>query len=408
MPRTSAAGHDDPQILILTTMCFSRFPTPGRLCPVADSLFAELARSAVVRRIVLLGGVLLAGMLTGGGRCAIGVEPAIQLAIDGVSVEGTPLAWSSGQVLFLLRNGFLWQFAPDEVQDYRQLPNSFRPYSQSEMRGQLLREFGRRFEVSGTGNYLVVHPAGQRDRWAQRFEELYRTFVQYFSTRGMRPAAPPFPLVAVVFHSQAEFVRYVQQSGGSVSPNIVGFYSPRSNRVILYDVTQGQASDADWHFNADTIIHEATHQMAFNTHVHSRAAIPPRWAGEGLAMLFERRVCGTLGTIPIWRTVSIALDWTISRNMHVRAARRKPSLGYPLVRAAVCRGTVDRLCRSLGPDLLLSEKEPVKYMKYLARTAAREPLKSYGPDEQLKEFTDIFGTDLKMLEARYLRFIQQL
>ncbi len=47
-------------------------------------------------------------------------------------------------------------------------------------------------------------------------------------------------------------------------------------------------------------------------------------------------------------------------------------------------------------------------MKYLAKTAARKPLQSYRQEERLKEFTDVFGRDLKMLEARYLRFVKQL
>ena len=82
-------------------------------------------------------------------------------------VEGTPVAWSDDRVLLLSRNGSLWQFAPQQAQDYRLISHHFRPYSQSEMRGQLLREYGDRFDVSGTGNYLVVHPAGERDRWAR-------------------------------------------------------------------------------------------------------------------------------------------------------------------------------------------------------------------------------------------------
>ena len=56
----------------------------------------------------------------------------------------------------------------------------------------------------------------------------------------------------------------------------------------------------------------------------------------------------------------------------------------------------------------LSEKEPARYLKYLNLTARREPLKKYSSAAQLKEFTDVFGSDLKMLEARFLRFIQQL
>ena len=86
------------------------------------------------------------------------------------------------------------------------------------MRGQLLREFGDHFDVSGTGNYLVVHPAGQRDRWADDSRRLFRSFVHYFSVRGMRPAAPEFPLVAVVLPSQRDFVEYVQTDGRNRAP----------------------------------------------------------------------------------------------------------------------------------------------------------------------------------------------
>ena len=125
-------------------------------------------------------------------------------------LKGAAAAWSNAEVLLLARNGFLFSFAPQQATDYRVVSTSFRPFSQSEMRGQLLREFGKQYEVSGTGNYLVVHPSGQRGRWAERFEDLFRSFVHYFSVRGMRPAAPTFPLVAVVLPSQRAFVEYVQ------------------------------------------------------------------------------------------------------------------------------------------------------------------------------------------------------
>ncbi len=211
----------------------------------------------------------------------------VRLALDGDTLEGTPLAWNRSQVLLLTRSGYLLQFPPSKAEGFREVSKQFRPWSQSEVRGQLQREFGRRFEVSGTGHYLVVHPVGEKGRWARRFEDLYRSFVHYFNVRGMRPAEPEFPLVAVVFYSQREFLEYGRQAGGAIAPGVLGYYSPRTNRVIVYDVTHGQSTDANWHINAETIIHEATHQMAFNTHIHSRAAMPPRWAAEGLAMLFE-------------------------------------------------------------------------------------------------------------------------
>jgi hypothetical protein len=341
---------------------------------------------------------------------ALPAEPlTVRLLLDGTSVEGTAAAWSDNEVLLLSRNGFLHSFAPQEAADYRVLSSNFRPFTQSEMRGLLLREFGRQYEVSGTGNYLVVHPAGQRDRWAGRFEELYRSFVHYFSVRGMRPAQPAFPLVAVVLPSQEAFWEYARAGGSGVSPGIIGYYSPRSNRVLLYDAAQGDETDALWQQNIVTIIHEATHQMAFNTRIHNRLAVPPRWVGEGLAQLFEAPgVCDP-------QRFRLAAD-RINTDRLIQF-REFQQVGRPA-------GTMQRLIQDSDrlfahvpaaayPEawaltFFLSETDPAKYLEYLARTAAREPLKDYSASEQLKEFTDVFGTDLKLLEARYLRYINQL
>ncbi len=357
--------------------------------------------------VLLLWGVILTGLP---GTASAAEPTTVRFRLDGAPIEGTPVAWTDANVLLLARNGFLLEFAPQQAQDYRLISNHFRPFSQSEMRGQLLREFGNRFDVAGTGNYLVVHPAGDRDRWALRFEELFRSFVHYFSVRGMRPAVPEFPLVAIVFASQRDFVAYVQKTDGTVPPpGVVGFYSPQSNRVLLYDVTQGQVPDADWQRNATTIIHEATHQMAFNTQIHNRLAVPPRWVGEGLALLFEapgvwnahqHRLAKDRvnpARLSLFREYMNAerpagsLPLFIQNSERVFAAA--PGIAYP---------------EAWALTFFLSETEPTKYLQYLARTAAREPLKKYTAPEQLKEFTDVFGTDLKMLEARYLRFIQQL
>ncbi|MHB8866472.1 MAG: DUF1570 domain-containing protein [Pirellulaceae bacterium] len=355
-------------------------------------------------RVLLLWGGIFSAL-----PCAA-VEPTtVRFRLDGATIEGAPVAWTAANVLVLARNGFLLDFTPQQAEDYRLVSNHFRPFSPSEMRGELLREFGDRYDVVGTGNYLVVHPAGERDRWAPRFEGLFRSFLHYFSARGMRPAMPEFPLVAIVFPSQREFVEYVKRIGGSVSPGVVGFYSPQSNRVLLYDVTHGQASEAEWYHNAATIIHEATHQMAFNTQIHNRLAVPPRWAGEGLAMLFEAPGVWDAHRNRLTKDRINANRLSMFRE-YVKTNRPAGSL-RPFIQNsermfAAAPGIAYPEAWAL--TFYLSETEPAKYLRYLARTAAREPLKEYTPSAQLKEFTDVFGTDLKMLEARYLRFIEQL
>ena len=126
-------------------------------------------------------------------RCsALAAGPAqamVEFMLHGREVEGVPIYWNDEQVHLLGRDGRLWQFEPTEASDFRKTSAHFHGYSPSEFRAVLLRELGGGYEVSGTGHYLVAHPRGQRDKWAERFEELYRSFVHYFSVRGLRALA---------------------------------------------------------------------------------------------------------------------------------------------------------------------------------------------------------------------------
>ena len=137
----------------------------------------------------------------------------LSVDVDGRQLVGTPLTWSDRQVHLLGRDGRLWSFSPNKVSSFKKTSSIFRAYSHGELRGQLIQEFGRNYDVSGTGHYLVVHPTGQRDKWAQRFENLYRSMVHYFNSRGFSVDEPDFPLVAVVFARQRDFVRYAHQRG---------------------------------------------------------------------------------------------------------------------------------------------------------------------------------------------------
>src|SRR5688572_6704945 len=212
-------------------------------------------------------------------------EPLIKFDLPGrANLEGTPLAIGQDRVWMLLRDGQVAEFPPEQATNFAPLPGNFKTYAQPDLRGQLLREFGQGYEVSGVGHYLVVHPAGKRDQWAPRFEELYRSFVHYFSARGWQLTEPRFPLVAVVYPRQADFWQQAEKEGMPRSSGVLGYYSPTTNRILMFDAT---GSGWDWTTNADTIIHEAAHQSAFNTGVHTRFGDSPRWVVEGLGTMFE-------------------------------------------------------------------------------------------------------------------------
>ncbi|HEX5102458.1 MAG TPA: DUF1570 domain-containing protein [Pirellulaceae bacterium] len=345
--------------------------------------------------------VLAAGV----GSTVTAADRLIRLDIPGrTGFEGTPLAWSSQQVFFLARDGQLVECDPRQATNFSEVPGGFKSCSQGELRGLLMAEFSG-YEVSGVGHYLVVHPAGRRDEWAPRFEELYRSFVVYFSARGWRLEEPQFPLVAVVFPRQIDFARHAAREGLVASSGVLGYYSTDTNRILMYD---SGASGNDWTATADTIIHEAAHQTAFNTGVHSRFGTAPRWVVEGLGTMFEARGVWNSrnfphvgdrinrGRLQAWRQYS-------------RSRRRADAIAQLVASDRPFQADADgAYSEAWALSFYLSETQPQKYSAYLARTAATRPFSTYRSQERMKDFTDIFGSDLAMLDAQLQRYLAGL
>lgn len=330
----------------------------------------------------------------------------VRFLVEGKVVEGSQLHWSDQFGAVLSRDGYWHNVEPKSVEGLRQVSNSFRPLSTNDLRGQLQQEFGGSYEVIGDGHYLVVYPKGQRDVWAARFEQLYRSFQQYFTARGWRPATPQFPLVAVVFPTQNEFQRYATREGSKIAPGTLGYYSPTSNRILLHDVTK--STRLDWSINAETIIHEAAHQAAFNTGVHNRFAQPSRWIIEGLGTLFEAR--------GVWDSAKYK-----SQSDRINRYRFESFQAYAKTRrktgALADIVSSDRLfnadpeaayAEAWALTFFLSETDPRHYLEYLKKTASVPNFTQRRSPERLGDFTSVFGTNLKLVEAKMLRFMQEL
>ncbi|MBN2579904.1 MAG: DUF1570 domain-containing protein [Pirellulales bacterium] len=348
---------------------------------------------------------VLAVILLAGSRSAAPTDRAmVELTLDGRKIEGTPLVWNEEIVHLLGRDGRLWEFPPEAGKDYRKTADRFYAYSPSEFRGTLLQELGDDYEVSGTDHYLIAHPRGQRDRWADRFEQLYRAFVHYFSVRGFSPDRPPFPLVGVVCKDRNDFQRFAASNGNRAPRGVLGFYDQRSNRIVLYDM-EGQGETSDWRKNAAVLIHEATHQTAFNTGVHSRWAAPPVWVAEGLATLFEAP--GVYDAPHYPRPADRVNRGRFQDFRMLLEKGHRPELLQALIAS-------DRLfqinpaaayAEAWALTYFLIETQPRNYARYLALTADRPPFSEYTARQRIADFTSVFGKDWRMLEARFLRFM---
>jgi hypothetical protein len=215
--------------------------------------------------------------------------------------------------------------------------------------------------------------------------------------------------VAIVWQRQSDFARYASSIGSPVSSNILGFYSPITNRVLLYDQGGGGAGNSrTWRQNEATIIHEATHQMAFNIGVHNRFTTTPKWLAEGLGTMFEAP--------GVW-------DWRSHPNQKDRINRDRLTQFRQWVKVGRKPGAFVNLISSdrqfqTNPAaayaeawawvFFLTETHPRKFAEYVARTAARGDFEDYSMARRLSDFTTVFGDDLRLLESHFLRFIAGL
>jgi hypothetical protein len=349
---------------------------------------------------------LAAALLLAATTTLSGAEFMFRARVDGQMLEGKPLAWSDEQMLLLGRDGRLHDFNPKVAEQAEKTSPRFFGYSSSEMKIVLQKEFGRAFDVSTTRHYLVVHPNGERDQWANRFEDLYKRFTHYFRVRGFSPDEPPYPLVAVVFRDQAEYFRHAAKTGSPMRPGTLGHYDPTTNRVFLFDAT-GDAS-GDWSQNADTIIHEAAHQTAFNVGIHRRFAAAPRWMVEGLATMFEAR--------GVWdahsdQSQSDRINAGRLRDFRDYASKRRQpgALRQMLTSDNVFRtDPVSAYAEAWALSFYLCETQPRLYCAYLAKVAAREPFSGYSATERMSDFQSLFGKEMKMFETKFLRYMAEV
>jgi hypothetical protein len=250
-----------------------------------------------------------------------------------------------------------------------------------------------------------VHPDGQKSEWADRFEKLYRSFHRYFRVREFRLHEPAYPLVAVVFQNEGDYFAYSARIGEPGQSGRLGHYSLNSNRVYLYDTRQDRG---DWTLNAETIIHESTHQTACNCGIHTRRSGTPRWLAEGLATMFEVR--GVYDSRASDRRADRINAYQLRRFQEFVRTRRPEGFMAQLVAHdnAFASDGDGAYAEAWALTFYLMETRPREYAEYLARTADREMFTDYTAAERIADFREIFHPDLRWFERQFLSFMEDV
>lgn len=326
--------------------------------------------------------------------------------VDGRPVDGLELVRAVNRRLVLDRDGWLHDFDPRQT-DHALQPREgrFQPLDAMELRGRLAREFGKDFSVTATAHFLVVTPVDRGTHWPQTFERLHRAFVTFFSVRGVRVLDGSFPMVAIVMPDEAAMHRYLATLGIR-SPGAVGVYDQASNRIVMYDHGSSHGGIAV------TIYHEAAHQSAFNTGVHSRVSETPHWIVEGVGCLFQ------------------SASMVEGRRDATRRDRCDPGLlsafeeiygGQPARIAADLQSLIaeDQLfgqrestrrayALSWALTFYLAERRSGQFAELLNTYGQRPPLEVYDPVDRVRDFERITGESIDVLARQLARFFERL
>jgi len=123
-------------------------------------------------------------------------------------------------------------------------------------------------------------------------ERAHRQFFRVFEARGFTLQPPTGPLDAVVFHDGSAMAKFARDNDRTRNNWRHGYYTSRTNRIVLRlerrRVSDGAVEDDRLTGRAlACTLHEAAHQLAFNTGLQQRGRAYPLWLSEGLACGFE-------------------------------------------------------------------------------------------------------------------------
>jgi hypothetical protein len=329
----------------------------------------------------------------------------IEFVSSGKRQQGLALVELAHEMVVLGRDGSIRSIDPNSKSNVHLPRQKYTPIEMPELRNRLRAEFGPHFEVVTTKNYLVVQPKGRGDRWPRLFEQSHRSFKSYLSKRGVNVREGRFPLVAVVYPDQTAMQRALRAEKIDVS-RVAGIYFNETNRIMTHD--GGRLAQI-----AATVRHEAAHQSAFNSGVHSRITDTPKWITEGIGQLFET------ASMTQSQSASRVADRANAESMYL-IKKDLSGLNEVHFHKAVMRLLSDDLMFDSERDVYkayavswammfyLAERQPRDFAKLLNYTAKRPAFRNYERADRLKDFEQIVGHDPLEFSTRVRRFLESL
>jgi hypothetical protein len=354
-------------------------------------------------------------------------SPDGQTAPSGKVLGEVLLRYEDASMLLLTEDGQLWTLKTDDILSVTPSTRPMQPLSSDQIyerfKGQLPSGFG----IYKTKNYVLIYNTSDiYVKWvAELFERLHRNFYNYWKSKGFKLSEPRFPLVAVVFSNKASYMSYAQREIGDTAEAMIGYYNMKTNRMVTYDLTGVDglvpsgtrvSSDAvirhilsqpQAERTVATIVHEASHQLAYNSGLQVRLADNPLWLSEGLAMFFETpdasssKGWGGVGKV---NTHNLRLFAQYVPNRPADSLLTLISSDKRLREAATAGQAYPE---SWALTYFLLNAKSKQFIAYLKELAQQPPLGEVTPRERIELFKRHFGEDLEVLDRELMNFYRR-
>ncbi|MDD3468551.1 MAG: DUF1570 domain-containing protein [Thermoguttaceae bacterium] len=210
---------------------------------------------------------------------------------------------SEGGVLFEMTDGQRYIINAESILSRSKDTRPFKAITPEVVAARVMKELPDGFSLFKTAHYSIVYnTTTDYAKWCGgTLEQLYRAFSNFWKGKEIELTEPEFPLIVVIFSQRGDYVKASRAELGDAVTDVLGFYSMNTNRITTFDSadTQAYANERGrinmrqvnempgMSENVRNLVHEATHQLSFNTGMLHRFYAVPRWFAEGMSCYFE-------------------------------------------------------------------------------------------------------------------------
>ena len=336
-------------------------------------------------------------------------------------LTGRILAEIPGSALLIEeRNGRQHQLTEAKIKSRTELSQAFALFTPEELAADLLQQVPAGFEIAETDHYVLCSNSSSDyvDFCGRLLESVFSQYFRFMTELRIPVQQPSQKLPVVIFASAAEFQAFALQQHPEISfADTPEYFSVSDNQTLLLDLTgdrsiRSRASIrrvlAEKPLQVATVVHEAVHQLSFNSGLQVRMADNPLWISEGLAMYFE--------------TTSLRSTWLWSRPGLVNP-RHQPAF-VQLAQGHQVSGGITTVIASDAAFLNASEmaaayakawalthylfrENKTGMQAYFQRIAQRRPMVGLTAEERIQEFRDAFGKSPDEMEKELVSYIRR-